>query len=74
LRLLGAAAVFAVVLVPSALSASESDKGATATAVSDHFPSPQGEKQAALRQAALEQKLAGKISANTKVAKVAKGQ
>jgi len=74
MRLLGALAVCAVIVVPSALSASEPGRTATASAVSDYLPSPQGEKQSALRQAGLEQKLAGKISANTKVAKVAKGQ
>ena len=42
--------------------------------VTDNIPHPLGEKQAALRQVALEKLAAGKIPAGTKVGQVAKGQ
>jgi immune inhibitor A len=75
-RLLGAMAVLAVMVVPSALSAG--DPGAAsadaATTGTDSFESPMGQKRNALRQTALQQQVAGVIPANAKVAKVAKGQ
>ncbi len=75
LRLLGATVACAALLVPSAFAADdEGPAPSAAKAVSDNIQTPQSERQDALRQAGLQQQLDGTIPADSKVAKVAKGQ
>lgn len=75
-RIAGAVAALAVLVVPSALSAGAAQpaESQVATAGRDSYESPRGEKRNALRDRALQLQLSGAIPANTKVARVAKGQ